>query len=67
MNVIKLFVVGLLTLVFVNISAQDKVTLLKEKLESASSEDKPHILNSLAKASLRKNRNKNVLFIVVKI
>lgn len=62
MNVIKLFVVGLLTLVFVNISAQDKVTLLKEKLESASSEDKPHILNSLAKASLRKNRNESLSY-----
>lgn len=60
MNTLKILIFSFLIIFVSNIVGQDKITLLKEKLEASSEEDKPKLLNQLAKALLRENRTESL-------
>ena len=62
MGFIRIFLIVFIFGFSMNILSQDKISLLKEKLELASNEDKPKILNSLAKYSLKINREESLSY-----
>ncbi|MCT4582729.1 MAG: SpoIIE family protein phosphatase [Flavobacteriales bacterium] len=62
MNYIKIVLIALLSFLASVSYSQDKVTLLKEKLEASPKEEKPHVLNMLSKTLLRKNRKESLAY-----
>lgn len=62
MNYIKVIIISLLSILTSISYSQDKVTLLKEKLEASPKEEKAHILNMLSKTLLRKNRKESLSY-----
>ncbi len=62
MKYIKIVLITLLSFLASVSYSQDKVTLLKEKLEASPKEEKPHVLNMLSKTLLRKNRKESLSY-----
>lgn len=58
----KILIFTLLTLFTSTLIGQDKVELLKEKLENSTEDDKPSILNVLSKTLLRENRTESLTY-----
>lgn len=56
----KVLIFIMLSLFATSIIGQDKVTLLKEKLENSIEEDKPKVMNMLSKTLLRENRTESL-------
>lgn len=62
MKCFRIVFIGIFCFLSIMSFGQDKVTLLKERLEKSAEEDKPRVLNMLSKTLLRKNRSESLSY-----